>query len=180
MRTSLSLLVLIAASTVLLAQQPPRATQPPAPIEEADPAPAQPAPDQPESQQSAAAQEVNVDQNCRILVQDRHNAAGNYSHPHYRQDDSICRLESIHHTILHEENLDSGVVKRTRVEVNEATFVLRDISPDPVAFIVHQPIFHGGHIDSDPQPTSIEGNVAIFRVYAKPGQTIRLHVGERR
>ncbi len=45
---------------------------------------------------------------------------------------------------------------------------------------MHQPIFSGGHIDSTPQPTTIEGNVAVFRVYAKPGQTIKLHVGERR
>jgi hypothetical protein len=143
--------------------------------------------EQPQAEQPAAApdpaipaQEVNVDQNCRILVQDRAHETKQYSHPHFSQDDSVCHLESIHRTKLFEENLDNGVLKRTPFEVREATFVLQNITPDPVVFIVHQVIFHGGHIDSTPQPDSVDNGVAVFRVRARPGQTIHLHVGMRR
>ncbi len=138
----------------------------------------QPTADAPD--QSVAPQEVNVDQNCRILVQDRSHASRQYSHPHFSQDDSVCHLESIHRTKLFEENLDNGVLKRTPFEVREATFVLQNITPDPVVFIVHQPIFHGGHIDSTPSPDSADNGVAVFHVRAKSGQTIHLHVGMRR
>jgi hypothetical protein len=129
---------------------------------------------------SVVPQEINVDQNCRILVQDRSHATKQYSHPHFSQDGSVCHLESIHRTKIFEENLDNGVLKRTPFEVREATFVLQNITPDPVIFIVHQPIFHGGHIDSTPQPDSVDNGVAVFRVRAKPGQTIHLHMGMRR
>jgi hypothetical protein len=186
MRASLTVLALFAASTTLFAQQPPRGTQPAAPIEEATPeaaAPAQPMPEPSAStplDQAPNLQEVNVDDNCRVLVSDRDNAAGHFGHPHYREDSNVCHLESIHHTDMYEENLDNGVLKRTRVQVDEATFVLKDVSPDPVAFLVHQRLFHGGHIDSNPQPDVVAENVATFRVYAKPGEVIHLHVGQRR
>lgn len=142
------------------------------------------APEQSQAQQPAAAsiapQEINVDQNCRILVQDRSHATRQYSHPHFSQDGSVCHLESIHRTKLFEENLENGILKRTPYEVREASFILQNITPDPVIFIVHQPIFHSGHIDSTPQPDSVDNGVAVFHVHASPGQTIRLHVGMRR
>jgi hypothetical protein len=153
-----------AADTQPVAPAPPAETQQPAAPPDQDP----------------ALQEVNIDQSCRILVQDRNHPAGDFSHPHYRRDESICDLQSVHNSSDYEEQLDNGVLKRTKFHVYEATFVLHNITPDPVAFIVHQPIFNGGKIDSDPQPTTIDGNIAIFRVYAHPGETIKLHVGQRR
>jgi hypothetical protein len=35
-------------------------------------------------------------------------------------------------------------------------------------------------VDSDPQPAEMEGSTAVFRVYAEPGEIVRLHVGVRR
>lgn len=191
MRTSLTALFFIAASTILLAQQPPHATQPPAPIVEGAPEqpspPAQAAPEQPAAPQPEVApaepddlNEINIDYRCRILVQDRPNAAGHYSRPHFSEDPSVCRLKDIHHTHLYEEQLDNGVLKRTSYQVNECTYVLHNVTPDSIAFVVHQPVTYGWHVDSTPAPVDLTDGVASFRVIAKPGQTIKLHVGERR
>jgi hypothetical protein len=124
--------------------------------------------------------EINVDQNCMIVVQDRPEAAGSYSKPHLRPDPAICHLESVHRTQHLEENVDNGVILRTRVHVSEQTFVLNNISHDPVTFVVHQRVMHGWHIDSTPQPTELADGVAVFRVVAQPGEVIHLHVGQRR
>jgi len=193
MRILLPALVFLAATTTLSAQNPPRATQPPAPIEEAAPPPAAPEPPAQVAPEPPAMQpqvpvpqppddlnEINIDYRCRILVQDRANANGHFSHPHFSEDRSVCHLKAVSHTHLYEEQLDNGVLKRTPYEVNECTYILHNITPDPIAFVVHQPLNNGWRVDSTPAPTAIEDGVASFRVIAKPGQTIHLHVGERR
>jgi len=188
MRIFFPALIFLTASAALTAQEPPRSTQPPAPIVEAAPEPpAPPAHAAPEPAEPAAApapadnlNEINVDYRCRILVQDRHNTDGQFSRPYFREDRSVCHLKGVQHTHLFEEQLDNGILKRTPYEVNECTYILRNITPDTIAFVVHQPVNHGWRIDSDPAPTTIEDGVASFRVIAKSGQTIHLHVGERR
>jgi len=97
--------------------------------------------------------EVDVDGECRIITLDKR-------HP--------ARPKLRHHT-------DKNVL----VEVREHEFVLQNPYPQPVTYIVHQPITKHYHIDSEPQPADITDSVATFRVLVPPGQTSRLHVGER-
>jgi hypothetical protein len=47
-------------------------------------------------------------------------------------------------------------------------------------FIVHHEVPNSWIVDSDPQPTSINGSMAVFRLVAEPGERVRLHVGMHR
>ena len=58
--------------------------------------------------------------------------------------------------------------------------MLQNITMKPAIFAVLVEVPKGWSVDSDPQPTEIEGDVAIFRVHAEVGETVRLHVGVRR
>jgi hypothetical protein len=69
---------------------------------------------------------------------------------------------------------------RREVEVDEQEYVLQNVTMKPVAFVVEQPVAKGWTVDSDPQPTEMQGATAIFRVHAEPGEIVRLHVGVRR
>jgi hypothetical protein len=73
----------------------------------------------------------------------------------------------------------NGVPKQTYVSVIEREYLLQNTTDKPVAFIVDQPIPKGWHVDSDPQPINIQNSTATFRVFAEPGQIVRLHVGQR-
>jgi len=121
--------------------------------------------------------EVDVDGECRIITLDkRHPARPKLRH---HTDPTICRLESENDSEHWEKVLKSGTYKNVLVEVREHEFVLQNPYPQPVTYIVHQPITKHYHIDSEPQPADITDSVATFRVLVPPGQTSRLHVGER-
>ncbi|QHN04532.1 hypothetical protein FTO74_15050 [Granulicella sp. WH15] len=124
--------------------------------------------------------EIHIDGRCRILSQDRTAAAQPYSRPHYRWDSGICHFESENASSHWEENIENGVVKRTYVTIREHEYLLHNPAPTPVTFVVDQAVPRGWKIDSDPQPDEFTNSVATFRVQAQPGQTVRLHVGERR
>jgi hypothetical protein len=162
----LTLFLLLTASAPLCAQQ----------------APAQPA----APQQAAAAPavieidpplEVDVDQECRIVTLDRRHP----ERPKVRRhtDVTLCRLEGENDSEHWEKILKNGAYKNARIDVHERTFVLQNPYPKPVIYLVHQAITKRYHIDSQPQPVAITNDVATFHVLVPPGQTSRLHVGER-
>ncbi len=97
-----------------------------------------------------------------------------------RWDPAICHLETINHSEHREEAEVGAEMLRRKVEVSEQEYVLQNVTMKPVAFVVKQPIPKGWRVDSDPQPAVIEGTAAVFRVYAGPGEIVRLHVGVRR
>jgi hypothetical protein len=53
------------------------------------------------------------------------------------------------------------------------------VTTDPNTFVAEQFVPQGWVVDSDPQPTEIAGTTASFRVYAQPGEIVRLHLGLR-
>jgi hypothetical protein len=100
--------------------------------------------------------------------------------PPARFDSAICHLEGFHSS-EHREEIPLGTeLERRNVRVNEQEFVLQNITMKPAIFAVLVEVPKGWSVDSDPQPTEIEGDVAIFRVHAEVGETVRLHVGIRR
>ncbi|SNT30450.1 hypothetical protein SAMN05421770_10766 [Granulicella rosea] len=123
--------------------------------------------------------EVHVDERCRIFTQDRPRGDQHYSKPKFRADTSICQLNGEHHTKHWEQTVEDGVVRRTRVEVREHSFILHNGTDMPVTFVVDQSLPAGWRVDSTPQPVEVANSMATFKVVAEPGQTIRLHVGER-
>jgi len=141
----------------------------------------QPAP--PAGIQIDAPQEIQIDQDCRIMTLDLRNPA--HPKPHFRTDLALCHLESEHDSEHWEKAMKNGVPKDVLVRIREHEFVLQNPYGQAVTFIVHQPISKHYRIDSDPPPDAIttptDGSqaIALFRVAVAPGQTARLHVGER-
>jgi hypothetical protein len=160
----LTLFFLLTASAPLAAQQ----------------TPPQPAAPQPAAQSTIEIDpplQVDVDQECRIVTLDTRHP----ERPKVRRhtDVTICRLESENDSEHWEKALKNGAYKNVLVEVREHEFVLQNPYPEPVIYIVHQPITKHYHIDSQPQPVDIANSIATFHVVVAPGQTSRLHVGER-
>jgi hypothetical protein len=123
---------------------------------------------------------VHVDERCRIFVEDRTSPGQSFSKPHFSTDRDICHLEAVAHTKHWEYLPDDGVIRRTLVNVVEQQYVLHDPFPYTVDFMVDQSLPPGWRVDSDPPPAETNGNMITYHVVVKAGQTVRLHVGERR
>jgi hypothetical protein len=162
----LTLFLLLTASTALPAQQTPSPTAAP---QQGAPAPSVLEIDPP--------LQIDVDQACRIVTLDRRHP----DRPKVRRhtDVTICRLEGENDSQHWEKVLNNGAYKNVIIDVHEHEFVLQNPYPELVTYIVHQPISKHYHIDSEPQPVDITNAVATFRVLVRPGETSRLHVGER-
>ena len=123
--------------------------------------------------------EVHIDHDCRVLTPGRPTTAHPTPPPRYRYNNIVCHIESHLHSNHWEQRMINGVPKQTYVSVIEREYLLQNTTDKPVAFIVDQPIPKGWHVDSDPQPINIQDSTATFRVFAEPGQIVRLHVGQR-
>jgi hypothetical protein len=132
----------------------------------------------------AGVREIHVNQDCLIL-QDRVDGVLGVSVPGAQAvaggetDDAVCHLESKLTSNHVKGEVVNGAVQRSVVVVNEQEYLLQDEFQQPVVFVVEHLVPDGWAVDSDPQPTKMEGKVALFRVTAQPGQIVRLHVGEQ-
>jgi hypothetical protein len=114
--------------------------------------------------------QIYVDDHCQVL------ASGS---SHFQADADVCHFDGAgmqRSTHLAAKQVD-GIRQHTLVNIAEQTYMLQDIEPEQVVFVVAQQVPEGWHVDSDPQPVQVKNNVAIFRVTAQPGQIVRLHVG---
>jgi hypothetical protein len=121
--------------------------------------------------------QIVVDRTCRILPDSDARVLGDDGHG--MRDPIICHLESIFQSQHVEEKIADGEHQYSRVRIAEQEYVLQDVIEAPVVFLVRHPVPEGWTVDSDPQPVSVDAGVAVFRVFADPGQTVRLHVGLR-
>jgi hypothetical protein len=121
---------------------------------------------------------IHVDQDCRILPGSPLLPASKKSHPY--RDSAICDIESPAESTHWEEKIVGNELQRAFVHVKERTFVLQDIADQPTEFIVQYAVPKDWFVDSDPLPFQVSGQTVYFRVYVKPGETVRLHVGVRR
>ncbi len=121
---------------------------------------------------------IHVDEKCRILPGSKGIPLSKKTRPY--NDWAICDLENQDESTHWEEKIAGNELQRWFVRVREQTFVLQDISDQPVVFIVRFNVPQGWFVDSDPQPWQTVGQTAYFRAYVKPGETVRLHVGVRR
>ena len=96
------------------------------------------------------------------------------------RDDAICHLESVLSSHHIEEKITDGQRSRYIVRVAEQEYVVQNPTDKPAVFIVHHEIPENWIVDSDPQPSSMDGSTAVFRLNAEPGQRVRLHVGMHR
>ena len=99
----------------------------------------------------------------------------------YAADDAVrvsteSALDSRH---LQQVTVHQGVMKTSNREIAEITYVVHNSGISPRMVIVEHVRRHGWELDSDTQPAETTPNAYRYRVAAAPGETIRLHVGER-
>ncbi len=122
--------------------------------------------------------EIVIDQSCRLVTQDLRDPANPRERRHY--DSGICVIEGGERiSAKWEKNFINGKVKGTTYWIVERTYLLHNPYPQPIVFLVKQKIAKDHRIDSDPQPDEIVNSVALFKVFAAAGETVRLHVGDR-
>jgi hypothetical protein len=126
--------------------------------------------------------EIQVDEDCRVMPDPAHPVVDGKK-PKPRVDELVCQIDGEHNSERVEETIVGNERRRTRVAVDEKEFVLQNITQDRVIFVVEQPVGKGWMVDSDPQPAELRkvnsGSLAVFRVYAEPGEIVHLHVGAR-
>lgn len=127
------------------------------------------------SQDQAPRLSIIVDKSCLIQPESDPSVLGN----HYDafRDDAICHLESVLSSHHIEEKITDGERARFFVHVKEQEYLLLNPTDKAALFTVRHDVPENWIVDSDPQPSSIESSTAVFRVYAEPGQRVRLHVG---
>lgn len=121
---------------------------------------------------------IVVDTSCRIQAESDRLVLGD--HIEAFRDDAICHLECVlssHHV---EEKIREGERSRFYVRVAEQEYVVQNPTDKSAVFIVRHQVPENWTVDSDPQPTSMDGLTALFRLNAEPGQRVRLHVGMHR
>lgn len=124
--------------------------------------------------------EIHIDERCRVFTQDRPSAGTPYGKPGFHDGSALCHLRSDNHSNHWEEAVHNGVVSRTRVQIHERNYLLFNPTDVRVAFVLDISLPDGWTIDSDPRPTEVIDHLASFRVYARPGETLKLHIGERK
>jgi hypothetical protein len=130
------------------------------------------------AQDQAVRLSIIVNNSC--LIQPESDASVLGDHNDAFRDDAICHLESVlssHHV---EEKIADGERSRFFVRVAEQEYVLQNPTGQPAVFIVRHSVPENWTVDSDPQPSSMDGSTAVFQINAEPGQRVRLHVGMRR
>lgn len=118
--------------------------------------------------QQPQATEIHIDQECRVLPDQTEHDAGQKSRP--KSTLGICHVEKVHDP---DEKKEHGDVK-------ELEYSLRNITADPVVFVVEHAVPKGWGVNSYPLPDAYDGFTAFFRVQAKPGEEVMLYVGLRK
>jgi hypothetical protein len=126
---------------------------------------------------SSRTTQINVDENCRISEVAPHSDG---QKEHIYKDNGICQVSGERVSTREETTLDDDRRKHINVTIREHTFALHNPTANAVTFVVQQKVPEGWQIDSDPQPNSVTGTIAAFLVDTDPGQTVNLHVGERK
>jgi len=131
-----------------------------------------------QAQDRAVPLSIVVDKSCRIEPDSDPLIVGD--HVEAFRDDAICHLESVLSSQHIEEKITDGQRSHFTVRVAEQEYVVQNPTDKPTVFIVHHEVPKNWIVDSDPQPSSMDGSTAVFRLNAEPGQRVRLHVGMHR
>ncbi|HWZ53048.1 MAG TPA: hypothetical protein VNW54_16450 [Granulicella sp.] len=75
--------------------------------------------------------------------------------------------------------ISKGILKQTTAEIAEVEYLVHNAAPEPRTVVVEHPVRPGWTIDSDPKPFESTPTEHRFRLAAQPGETVRLHIGER-
>ena len=128
-----------------------------------------------QNQEQTPRVEIVVDRSCLIQPESDPSVLGDHNDAF--SDEAICHLESVFTSHHIEEKITDGERARFFVQVAEQEYVVQNPTDKPIVFIVRHNVPESWAVDSDPQPTSMDGSTAVFRLNAERGQRVRLHVG---
>jgi hypothetical protein len=80
---------------------------------------------------------------------------------------------------LQQVTIAYGVMTEKTREVNETEYLVHNAAAEARTVIVEAPRRRGWELDSDPKPEEATATIYRFRVVTQPGETVRLHVGQR-
>ncbi len=109
-------------------------------------------------------------------------------HPNERRLLSYAADQAVRVTVDHHNDtqrvqhltISKGVLKETTAVIAEVEYLVHNAAPEPRIVVVEHPARPGWTIDSDPKPFESTPTEHRFRVATQPGETVRLHIGERR
>ena len=131
-----------------------------------------------QAQDQAVRLTIVVDKACLIQPESDPLILGDHNDAF--RDQAICHLESVFSSHHVEEKITDSERSRFFVRVAEQEYIVQNPTDKPAVFIIRHNVPENWTVDSDPQPTSMDGSTAVFRVNAEPGQRVRLHVGMHR
>ena len=125
--------------------------------------------------------EVHVDKDCRILPNPSENHTNEKATPF--QDPAICHVENARTSHHDEQKTENGMIQPSTVTVSEQDFLLHNGTTEIQSFVLEQAVPREWQVDPDHPATQVvptrAGSIAVYRVHANPGQTLRLHVALR-
>ncbi len=80
---------------------------------------------------------------------------------------------------LQQVTIINGILTEKTREVNETEYLVHNAAAEARTVIVEAPRRRGWELDSDPKPEETTATIYRFRVVTQPGETVRLHVGQR-
>jgi hypothetical protein len=108
-------------------------------------------------------------------------------HPSERRLLSYAADQAVRVTVDHRNDthrvqhlsITKGVLKQTTADIAEVEYLVHNAAPEPRMVVIEHPVRPGWTIDSDPKPFESTPTEHRFRVATQPGETVRLHIGER-
>jgi hypothetical protein len=77
-------------------------------------------------------------------------------------------------------SVSKGVLKQSTLDISEVEYLVRNAAPEPRSVVIEHPHRSGWTLDSDPKPVEATPTTDRFRIEVAAGETVRLHIGERR
>jgi hypothetical protein len=81
-------------------------------------------------------------------------------------------------THLHHLTVHDGIMTERNEEIREVTYVVHNAASDSRTVIVEHPVQPGWKLTSEVKPVETSSSLYRFSVATRPGETVRLHVGE--
>ncbi len=106
----------------------------------------------------------------------------------YAADQAVRVTTESQHVNTHDTSVTAskGVLIVHHSQTNEITYVVHNAAPDSRTVVIEHPIHRNFTLDNasgangqDPKPFETTPTLYRYRVQAAPGETVRLHVGER-
>jgi hypothetical protein len=121
--------------------------------------------------------EIHVDKDCHILPNPSENHTNLKATPY--SDPTICHIENQHTSTHEEEKTEDSTIQHSIVTVSEQDFLLHNATNNALSFVIEQLVPRDWQVDPAHPATQVVGSIALYRIHALPGQTLRLHVALR-